>query len=108
MGRKVLFALFCALVLTACATTRKEPFDPGKFLAGMEMTGEGTCRLSDGKRFSMLPCRSYQAEENGSIYIALYHPKYKMLLAIREIRTDGTETLVWARPQAQKAKGPTT
>ena len=67
----------------------------------MTATGEGTCRLTNGTKAVFVPCKSFEGDD-GSTYIALYHPQLHHLLAIKELRTDGTQANVWNRPQVQQ------
>lgn len=72
----------------------------------MTETGGGTCRLSNKTKVVFVPCRFYESDDSASIFVALYHPKQSYLLAIREIRPDGTQGQVWNRPsEVRKAKG---
>lgn len=89
--------LCCALLLTACASTNREPrpFDPLAFLKMLTPTGEeGVCRIGTG----MLPCKFYREVLGESTFVALYHPQMGYLVAIKEIRVDGTQYDVWNKP----------
>lgn len=85
----------CLLSMSMACASVSVPFDPLAFLSTLTPTGEGTCRLTTG---ATVPCRVF--EGGGSVYFALYHPKLGHLLAIQELRPDGTQSNVWALPNA--------
>ena len=109
---KNLIALCFALVLTACATVHPpRPFDPVEFLKTLTQTGEGVCRLtnqSNGK-VAQTPCKFFQDESGigDSTFVALYHPQLGYLLAIKEIKLDGTQANVWNKPSEKQNVVPT-